>query len=251
MAVYIPRGQRIAQEHQRKLEAMSMGNDCLELQLSSPPFEDSENSDSEKQPRSPSILIDDEDTSPQVPDDRLIYTNNCNNQLEEPHEPQFSLEFVETSNNINVQTTEREPEIHEPEALIQVQEPDQLVDKEKSLTEEAKSEDKLNPEELDWDSLYDDSGECLDPSLMGQLTSAVGQVSIETPKATYDEFKQRNLDDEYSHVVEIYNFPVEFKTPDLVMVFSEFKHVGFEIKWVDDTHALGIFSNAAIGKFEK
>ncbi|TRY86097.1 hypothetical protein DNTS_030186 [Danionella cerebrum] len=36
-------------------------------------------------------------------------------------------------------------------------------------------------------------------------------------------------DDEISHIIEIYDFPSEQK--------------GFDIKWVDDTHALGLFSS--------
>lgn len=43
------------------------------------------------------------------------------------------------------------------------------------------------------------------------------------------------------------NFPVEFQTQDLMMLFMPYKQRGFEIKWVDDTHALVIFSSAKIG----
>lgn len=56
------------------------------------------------------------------------------------------------------------------------------------------------------------------------------------------------LEDEYSHVIEVSKFPVEFKTQDLMMLFMQYKESGFEIKWVDDTHALVIFANAKIGK---
>lgn len=108
----------------------------------------------------------------------------------------------------------------------------------------------LNPDECDWESMFDDTGECLDPSLLEQLTSAVGEVTIEKPKSNYNNFKTKSLDvmaDEFPHVVEIYNFPPEFQLQDLVTVFSQFKNSGFEIKWVDDTHALGIFSSSAIG----
>lgn len=108
----------------------------------------------------------------------------------------------------------------------------------------------LNPDECDWESMFDDTGECLDPSLLEQLTSAVGSVTIEKPKLSYNEFKTKSLDvtaDEFPHVIEIYNFPPEFQHQDLMTVFSQFKNSGFEIKWVDDTHALGIFSSSAVG----
>ena len=34
-----------------------------------------------------------------------------------------------------------------------------------------------------------------------------------------------------------------------MMLFSAYKQSGFDIKWVDDTHALAVFSNSKIGKF--
>lgn len=57
-----------------------------------------------------------------------------------------------------------------------------------------------------------------------------------------------NLDaEEFPHVLEVSNFPVEFKTQDLLMLFSQYKETGFDIKWVDDTHALAVFSSSKIG----
>lgn len=110
----------------------------------------------------------------------------------------------------------------------------------------------LNPEECTWDMLFDDNGDCLDPKIMEELTSSVGCVAIEKPQSDYNRFLSRhdiNLpggDDEYSHVVEIYNFPPEFKTQDLLSIFAAYKNGGFEIKWVDDTHALGVFSSSRV-----
>ncbi|KAG5345412.1 R3HCL protein, partial [Acromyrmex charruanus] len=104
---------------------------------------------------------------------------------------------------------------------------------------------KINRDECDWDSLFDDNGDCLDPTLIEELTSAVGEVAIEQPKNDYKAYsKQVEVSsDEFAHVVEIYNFPSEFKTSDLAAVFSSFKNGGFELKWVDDTHCLGVFSS--------
>lgn len=94
-----------------------------------------------------------------------------------------------------------------------------------------------------------------------QLTSAVGEVQVTQPKSDYRNFRsqvpadqqktRRSAgDDDFSHVVEIFNFPPEFKTHDLVAVLSPFKNTagGFEIKWVDDTHALGVFAGALVGQ---
>lgn len=107
---------------------------------------------------------------------------------------------------------------------------------------------KINRDECDWDSLFDDNGDCLDPTLIEELTSAVGEVTIEQPKNDYKMYsKQVEVSsDEFAHVVEIYNFPSEFKTSDLAAVFSSFKNGGFELKWVDDTHCLGVFSSPLV-----
>lgn len=74
---------------------------------------------------------------------------------------------------------------------------------------------------------------------------------IEQPKNDYKAYsKQIEVSsDEFAHVVEIYNFPSEFKTSDLAAVFSSFKNGGFELKWVDDTHCLGVFSSPLVGTY--
>lgn len=69
------------------------------------------------------------------------------------------------------------------------------------------------------------------------------QVPADQPKT-----RRSTSDEDFGHVVEIFSFPPEFKTNDLVAVFSPFKNSGFEIKWVDDTHALGVFASALVGK---
>lgn len=88
--------------------------------------------------------------------------------------------------------------------------------------------------------------------MIEELTAAVGQVKIETPKSNYKAY-QANVDllsgEEHPHVLECSSFPVEFRTQDLMMLFSQYKESGFDIKWVDDTHCLVIFSSARIGEF--
>lgn len=89
----------------------------------------------------------------------------------------------------------------------------------------------------------------------------MGEVQIRQPKSDYRNYKSQvpadqprtrhsTADEDFGHVVEIFSFPPEFKTNDLVAVFSPFKNSagGFEIKWVDDTHALGVFASTLVGK---
>lgn len=87
--------------------------------------------------------------------------------------------------------------------------------------------------------------------MVEELTVAVGKVKIAKPKSNYTAY-QANVDllscEEYPHVLECSNFPAEFQTKDLMLLFSQYKESGFDIKWVDDTHCLVIFSSAKIGK---
>lgn len=98
--------------------------------------------------------------------------------------------------------------------------------------------------------MFADDGECLNPDMMKELTKAVRNVRlVPAPSVTTVVQEQDELAlDEFSHVVEVSHFPPEFKTQDLMMLFMQYKESGFEIKWVDDTHALVVFSSARIGK---
>nr|XP_057910909.1 R3H and coiled-coil domain-containing protein 1 isoform X2 [Doryrhamphus excisus] len=51
--------------------------------------------------------------------------------------------------------------------------------------------------------------------------------------------------DRFRHVIEIYDFPAMLKTDDLLDAFTDYSHGGMKITWVDDTHALGVFSTEA------
>ncbi|KAM3877932.1 R3H and coiled-coil domain-containing protein 1-like [Diretmus argenteus] len=69
-------------------------------------------------------------------------------------------------------------------------------------------------------------------------------VSIEHAHNDYSCFKNVWIcPDELGHVIEIYDFPSSFKTDDLLDVFTEYSDGGMKIKWVDNTHALGVFSS--------
>ncbi|XP_052848088.1 R3H and coiled-coil domain-containing protein 1 isoform X2 [Drosophila gunungcola] len=111
------------------------------------------------------------------------------------------------------------------------------------------TEDDDEEDEDDWENMFDESGDCLDPKILQELSESVGKCKIELPKMDYTVFhiKQQLLnEEEFPHVLEVSNFPVEFKTPDLLMLFAQYKGSGFDIKWVDDTHALAVFSSSRI-----
>jgi hypothetical protein len=89
--------------------------------------------------------------------------------------------------------------------------------------------------------------------MVEELTKAVGKVTIEKPKCDYKSY-HTNVDllksEEFPHVLECSNFPIEFRTQDLMALFAPYaKETGFDIKWVDDTHCLVVFSSQKVGEF--
>lgn len=71
-------------------------------------------------------------------------------------------------------------------------------------------------------------------------------VSIEHVHNDYSVYESVLLNtDDFRHVIEIYDFPAMFKTDDLLDAFTEYSDGGMKIKWVDNTHALGVFSSEA------
>ncbi|KAM8911822.1 coiled-coil domain-containing protein R3HCC1L isoform 3-T4 [Lycaon pictus] len=101
--------------------------------------------------------------------------------------------------------------------------------------------------EESWESFFNDDGDCLDPRLLQELSGNMkNRESIQEPRFDYynHEVPDIDLSDcEFPHVIEIYDFPQEFRTEDLLRVFCSYQKKGFDIKWVDDTHALGVFSS--------
>ncbi|NXB66277.1 R3HCL protein, partial [Struthidea cinerea] len=101
--------------------------------------------------------------------------------------------------------------------------------------------------EESWDVLFNDDGDCLDPRLLEELSGGEKHQEIQqSPRFNYygaEPAAPDISDDELPHVIEIYDFPSDFRTEDLMRVFCSYQKKGFDIKWVDDTHALGIFSS--------
>ncbi|XP_033918517.1 coiled-coil domain-containing protein R3HCC1L [Melopsittacus undulatus] len=101
--------------------------------------------------------------------------------------------------------------------------------------------------EESWDMLFNDDGDCLDPRLLEELSGGEKrQESQQSPRFDYygaEPAAPDISDDELPHVIEIYDFPSDFRTEDLMRVFCSYQKKGFDIKWVDDTHALGVFSS--------
>ncbi|NXE82897.1 R3HC1 protein, partial [Cochlearius cochlearius] len=91
-------------------------------------------------------------------------------------------------------------------------------------------------------SLEDDCTAELFAEIVGNLT--IKDISIEKISFDYASYGDAQLSEgDFGHVTEIYDFSPSLKTEHLLEVFSDFHESGFKIQWVDDTHALGIFSS--------
>ncbi|XP_021230530.1 R3H and coiled-coil domain-containing protein 1 isoform X2 [Numida meleagris] len=78
--------------------------------------------------------------------------------------------------------------------------------------------------------------------IVGHLT--VKDVSVERITLDYSSYGNAQVHEgDLGHVTEIYDFSPSLKTEHLMEAFSDFQEGGFKIQWVDDTHALGIFSS--------
>ncbi|XP_063031424.1 R3H and coiled-coil domain-containing protein 1 isoform X3 [Melospiza melodia melodia] len=90
--------------------------------------------------------------------------------------------------------------------------------------------------------LEDDCMAELLAEIVGNLS--VKDISIERISVDYSGYGEAQVSEgDLAHVTEIYDFPSSLKTEDLLGMFSDFHESGFKIQWVDDTHALGIFSS--------
>lgn len=111
---------------------------------------------------------------------------------------------------------------------------------------EVPSEEESVAECDSWDAMFDDNGECIDPGALQELTQALGEVEIRQAELDYTKFEPQIpglTEEEYGHILEVYGFPAEFETKDLVLGLSSANDPLFTIKWVDDTHALAVFSS--------
>ena len=53
---------------------------------------------------------------------------------------------------------------------------------------------------------------------------------------------------EFPFVIEIYGFPQCLKTRDILQEFQSYRRSEFCVKWVDNTHAIGIFASDRQGQ---
>ncbi|OQR79309.1 hypothetical protein BIW11_00172 [Tropilaelaps mercedesae] len=118
--------------------------------------------------------------------------------------------------------------------------------------------DKAFTDEDSWETKFNDSGDPTCPEAIRELELALGKVTVSQPKLiNYLEFaptSEHNTQvdavkhgDEMGHVLELFGFPAEFRTREL-MIFLKGVGGNPEIRWVDDEHALAVFSTATAAR---
>ncbi|XP_062958325.1 coiled-coil domain-containing protein R3HCC1L isoform X1 [Cynocephalus volans] len=148
---------------------------------------------------------------------------------------EFKSKEQDDSENVEFGVSFRDRESLSMETSMKPKSPETSHEEGSTVTEES------------WESMFNDDGDCLDPHLLQELSGNMkNRESIQEPRFDYYNHKVPDIDlsdCEFPHVIEIYDFPQEFRTEDLLRVFCSYQKKGFDIKWVDDTHALGVFSS--------
>ncbi|XP_075062003.1 R3H and coiled-coil domain-containing protein 1 [Mixophyes fleayi] len=68
-------------------------------------------------------------------------------------------------------------------------------------------------------------------------------IHIQPLLGDFSEFTETQVDrGRFGHIIELYGFSDELSTEDLMEPFKEYRDKGFYLKWVDEAHALGVFS---------
>ncbi|RWS09156.1 coiled-coil domain-containing protein R3HCC1L-like protein, partial [Dinothrombium tinctorium] len=119
---------------------------------------------------------------------------------------------------------------------------------EQPLTEHQRAN---NEDDISWDNLYDENGDCVKPELLNEFRETLNlkendNVTINKTTIDYYQFQPYTPvieESEFPHVLEIYDFSADLKTQDLFTSLSVFNSRDFDIKWVDDTHALAVFAS--------
>ncbi|KAL5235609.1 hypothetical protein ACI65C_003019 [Semiaphis heraclei] len=179
---------------------------------------------------------------------KVVFTNEPDIALKEEHEtncPHYCLDDSFTSGPLTDIDENYSKKLNEE--LI-VQQSPLLINKSPEIleTNEKKKKKKkiLDVEECSWEDMYDKEDDYIHPLLMKELVTTIGKVQVQCAKEDYRSYQtieERSGDGEC--VIEVYGFPSDLKTIDLMNQFAAFRKKHFEIIWVDDTHALAVFES--------
>ncbi|CAG7835249.1 unnamed protein product [Allacma fusca] len=117
-------------------------------------------------------------------------------------------------------------------------------------TENAKNESSLPK---DFNFVQPEEDECwkqLSISQLEEIYHMLGNVDIMKPKLEEypEEMKVALKEEALSHIVEVYNMNKDIKTKDIMSLFDTSNGIKNHLKWVDDEHAMLIFSTPDLAK---
>ncbi|XP_065648577.1 uncharacterized protein LOC101236319 isoform X1 [Hydra vulgaris] len=109
-------------------------------------------------------------------------------------------------------------------------------------------EDQVSDCGNDWDLNWTDDGTCLNNAILefSSLTDIKDPIVEEAQIIDYLSFSTKDIvldEGEFGHIVELFDFSPVLKSQD---IFNALKCAGvsdYNITWVDDTHALAVFSS--------
>lgn len=144
----------------------------------------------------------------------------------EPSEKEAISRSVEICENNNICAIFRSSDVHSKPST--------------NKTEVASDNVEEQEDDYEWEKLLDEDFKNLRVTTTFKNTPTEESTKTTSSKAPWE------TESNDSSVIEIYGFPEEFKTQDILMAFTAFINRGFKLKWVDNTHALGIFPSPSI-----
>lgn len=102
----------------------------------------------------------------------------------------------------------------------------------------------------DWFDKWDETGNCVSKEAkdeLAKLTAIDIPIILEARKPDIDYLSFRPVEhdlqnNDFRHLTEVYDFSPDLTTSDLSLALQAMGLKDFDIKWVDDTHAIGVFS---------
>ncbi|XP_074141682.1 R3H and coiled-coil domain-containing protein 1 isoform X1 [Sminthopsis crassicaudata] len=161
--------------------------------------------------------------------------------------PEVAGDLTEQNQRSPGQPDSEEPEPPDSQSPSQEGDCPEAEDKAQlSVEEDGKAPSEKKVEEEEEGSFSEDESVGLIQEILDNLVDREIQIERIHLDSCYLEDELSWGENGFGHVVEIYGFEPSLKTEDLLEAFAEFQEKGFKIQWVDDTHALGVFSCLAL-----
>lgn len=103
--------------------------------------------------------------------------------------------------------------------------------KEEKVNSTNEMEKPIDKDDQSWDALFDDNGDSIQPELLHELATSLSlndsQIKTQKAKLDYNSYQHDiEIDNsEFSHILEVYDFPIELKTQDIISSLAVFKYV--------------------------